>query len=91
LTHFSKIGKMKPISKKYFTDRRKFYYEKEPRRKKRFHISDLETLRAIADPLRVQIMELLEGQTLTVKQVAEKLGLAQASCITTLARSKNSG
>lgn len=44
--------------------------------KKRFHISDLETLRAIADPLRVQIMELLEGQALTVKQVAEKLGLA---------------
>lgn len=44
--------------------------------KKRFYVSDLETLRAIADPLRVQIMELLEGQKLTVKQVAEKLGLA---------------
>lgn len=44
--------------------------------KKRFHISNLETLRAIADPLRVQIMELLEDKTLTVKQVAEKLGLA---------------
>lgn len=44
--------------------------------KKRFHISDLETLRAISDPLRVQIMELLESQPLTVKQVAEKLGLA---------------
>lgn len=44
--------------------------------KKRFHIADLDTLRAIADPLRVQIMELLESQSLTVKQVAEKLGLA---------------
>ena len=49
---------------------------KKTQGKKRFHISDLETLRAIADPLRVQIMELLEGQALTVKQVAEKLGLA---------------
>ena len=49
---------------------------KKAQNKKRFHISDLETLRAIADPLRVQIMELLEGQTFTVKQVAEKLGLA---------------
>lgn len=49
---------------------------KKAQEKKRFPISDLETLRAIADPLRVQIMELLEGQSLTVKQVAEKLGLA---------------
>lgn len=49
---------------------------KKDKTKKRFHVSDLETLRAIADPLRVQIMELLEGQILTVKQVAEKLGLA---------------
>lgn len=50
--------------------------KKEKTEKKRFHISDLETLRAIADPLRVQIMELLEDKSLTVKQVAEKLGLA---------------
>jgi DNA-binding transcriptional ArsR family regulator len=49
---------------------------KKDQAKKRFHVSDLETLRAIADPLRVQILELLEGQALTVKQVAEKLGLA---------------
>lgn len=49
---------------------------KKSQQKKHFHVSDLETLRAIADPLRVQIMELLEGQALTVKQVAEKLGLA---------------
>jgi len=50
--------------------------KKDKAEKKRFHVADLETLRAIADPLRVQIMELLEGQSLTVKQVAEKLGLA---------------
>lgn len=49
---------------------------KKGKEKKRFHVSNLETLRAIADPLRVQVMELLEGQALTVKQVAEKLGLA---------------
>ena len=41
-----------------------------------FQIKDLETLRAVSDPLRVQIVELLIGQNLTVKQVAEKLGLA---------------
>jgi predicted transcriptional regulator len=49
---------------------------KKDKEKKRFQISDLETLRAVADPLRVQILELLEGKALTVKQVAEKLGLA---------------
>lgn len=43
---------------------------------KPFQVGDLETLRALADPLRIQILELLESQTLTVKQVAEKLGLA---------------
>ena len=49
---------------------------KKDKNKKHYHVSDLETLRAISDPLRVQILELLEGQALTVKQVAEKLGLA---------------
>ncbi len=39
-------------------------------------IQDLETLRVIADPLRAQIFELLVKENLTVKQVAEKLGLA---------------
>ena len=47
--------------------------EKAP---KHFHIKDLETLRAVSDPLRIQIVELLTNQNLTVKQVAEKLGLA---------------
>lgn len=44
--------------------------------KKHYHVSDLETLRALADPLRVQILELMDEQTLTIKQVAEKLGLS---------------
>ena len=48
--------------------------QKEPL-KKRFHVADLETLRAVSDPLRVQILELLLAQELTVRQVAEKLGL----------------
>lgn len=52
--------------------------KKDKLEKKRFHIADLETLRAVADPLRVQILELLEVQPLTVKQVAEKLGLASS-------------
>jgi len=43
--------------------------------KKSFRIKDLETLRSLSDPLRVQIVELLATE-LTVKQVAEKLGLA---------------
>jgi DNA-binding transcriptional ArsR family regulator len=43
---------------------------------KPFQIKDLETLRAVSDPLRVQIVELLISQNLTVKQVAKKLGLA---------------
>lgn len=44
---------------------------KEP---KSFRIKDLDTLRALSDPLRMQIVELL-SENLTVKQVAEKLGL----------------
>ena len=41
-----------------------------------FVIQDLETLKVIADPLRSQLLELLIQETLTVKQLAEKLGLA---------------
>jgi DNA-binding transcriptional ArsR family regulator len=48
--------------------------KKNPRAKS-FQIKDLETLRAVSDPLRMQIIELL-AESLTVKQVAEKLGLA---------------
>ncbi|HET9588434.1 MAG TPA: winged helix-turn-helix domain-containing protein [Anaerolineales bacterium] len=49
---------------------------KKEKRSQPFLIRDLETLRALSDPLRVQIVELLIAQDLTVKQVAEKLGLA---------------
>jgi DNA-binding transcriptional ArsR family regulator len=41
-----------------------------------FHIKDRETLKVIADPLRAQIMEALTTEPLTVKQVADRLGLA---------------
>ena len=43
---------------------------------KEFTITDLETLKVAADPLRTQILEALILQAMTVKQVAEKLGLA---------------
>lgn len=41
-----------------------------------FVINDLETLRVLADPLRTQILELLVKESLTVRQLAERLGLA---------------
>jgi DNA-binding transcriptional ArsR family regulator len=41
-----------------------------------FIIKDLETLKVIADPLRFQVLDLLVIEPLTVKQLAEKLGLA---------------
>lgn len=39
-------------------------------------IEDLDALKVIADPLRTQIIEILTHQPATVKQVADKLGLA---------------
>lgn len=39
-----------------------------------FIISDLDTLRVAAEPLRMQILEVLIQQPLSVRQVAEKLG-----------------
>lgn len=41
-----------------------------------FTINDLETLKVVADPVRNQIMEVLEKKPQNVKEVAEKLGLA---------------
>jgi DNA-binding transcriptional ArsR family regulator len=41
-----------------------------------FMIKDLDTLKVIADPLRFQLLELLALEPMTVKQLAEKLGLA---------------
>lgn len=43
-----------------------------------FIIQDLETLKVVADPLRTQIVELLVHEALTVRQVAERLGLASS-------------
>ncbi|NOH13494.1 MAG: helix-turn-helix domain-containing protein [Chloroflexi bacterium] len=42
----------------------------------RIVISDLETLKVLSDPLRMQILELLTKEPGTVKQVAEKMGLS---------------
>lgn len=39
-------------------------------------ITDLEAVKAIADPLRNQIIEILSPAPMTVNQIAEKLGLA---------------
>ncbi|MAT97613.1 MAG: hypothetical protein CL608_10760 [Anaerolineaceae bacterium] len=39
-------------------------------------IEDLDALKVIADPLRTQIIEILTHQSATVKQAADKLGLA---------------
>jgi DNA-binding transcriptional ArsR family regulator len=41
-----------------------------------FVVSDLETLRVLTDPLRLQILEVLDAYPQTVNQVAEKLGLS---------------
>jgi len=41
-----------------------------------FQIKDRETLKVITDPLRAQIMETIITEPLTVKQVADRLGLA---------------
>jgi len=43
---------------------------------KPYFIHDLDTLRAIADPVRVQILEILLVKPGTVRDVAEKMGLA---------------
>jgi len=48
---------------------------KKSKTPKSFRINNLETLRALSDPLRMQIVELL-SEKMTVKQVAEKLGHA---------------
>jgi DNA-binding transcriptional ArsR family regulator len=44
-----------------------------------FQIQDRETLKAVIDPLRTQIFEILIAQPLTIKQVADKLGLTPSN------------
>lgn len=41
-----------------------------------FMITDLETLKVVADPLRLQILDLLRGEPQTVKQLNERLQIA---------------
>lgn len=41
-------------------------------------LTDLEAVKAIADPLRSQIIEVLSPEPMTVNQIAEKLGLASS-------------
>ncbi len=41
-------------------------------------IQDLDTLKVLTDPLRMQILELLNAEPQTVGQVAKKLGLAKS-------------
>lgn len=48
----------------------------ETRKEGVFVIRDLETLKVVADPVRNQILEVLEKKPQNVKEVAEKLGLA---------------
>lgn len=43
---------------------------------KTFMIEDLETMRAVADPLRVQMLEILIDRVHSARELAEKLGLA---------------
>jgi len=41
-----------------------------------FVIRDLETLKAVSDPLRLRLFGLLQGEARTVKQLAKELGVA---------------
>ena len=43
-----------------------------------FMIEDLETLKVVTDPLRLQILELLDPEPQTVNQIAQKLGLSSS-------------
>lgn len=43
-----------------------------------FIVKDLETLKVLSDPLRIQILEVLEPKPQTVNQVAERLGLSNS-------------
>lgn len=47
-------------------------------RKHLFLVSDMETLRILTDPLRMQIFQVLSPEPQTVSQVAEQLGLSSS-------------
>jgi DNA-binding transcriptional ArsR family regulator len=43
-----------------------------------FVVKDLETLKAISDPIRLRIVEAMMGEPATVKQIAARMGIAQS-------------
>src|SRR5688500_17702946 len=47
-----------------------------PRPEDQFVISNLETLKVISEPLRIQLLELVAEEPRTVKQLAGELGIA---------------
>lgn len=47
-----------------------------PKEKSCFLIQDLDTLRVMTDPLRLKIFEMLANEPMTIRQIAEKLGLS---------------
>lgn len=49
-----------------------------PKAKSCFLIKDLDTLRVMTDPLRLKIFEMLINEPLTIRQIAEKLGLSSS-------------
>jgi len=52
--------------------------ENKPQRKPVLLIEDLETLRIITDPLRLQIIDILSAKPMTINQVANQLGLSSS-------------
>jgi len=52
--------------------------ENQPQRKPIILIEDLETLRIITDPLRLQIIDILSSQPMTINQAASQLGLSSS-------------
>lgn len=52
--------------------------ENKPQRKPVILIEDLETLRIITDPLRLQIIDILSPKPMTINQVASRLGLSSS-------------
>ena len=50
----------------------------KPTRDTLFRVDDLETLKVLTDPLRLQIMTVLDPEPRTINYVAERLGLASS-------------
>lgn len=50
----------------------------KPQRKQVFLIDNLETLRILSDPMRLEILEVLELEPQTISQIAKKLGLSSS-------------